>query len=107
VTRQALYLAYFTFLLETVQTALAGADVYYWFIEGFGNMERLSDSHFAPIDVPIFHGIMAFVVQAYFCYRIWTLNRRSSKLCVVIALVRIKLPLYLNALTTGYASSLQ
>jgi len=82
-------LAYFTFLLETVQTALSGADIYYWFIEGFANIERLKDSHFAPIDIPIFHGIMAFVVQGYFCYRIWTLNKRSSKLCIVIALLTV------------------
>lgn len=100
VTSQALYSAYSTFLLETVQTALTAADIYYWFIDGFGNMERLKDSHFAPIDIPIFHGIVALVVQGYFCYRIWTLNRRSSKLCIVIALVRIELPLYLNAVTT-------
>jgi hypothetical protein len=90
VTREALYLAYFTFLLETAQTALTGADLYYWFIEGFGNLEHLKDSHFAPIDIPLFHGTMAFVVQGYFCYRIWTLNRRSLKLCIVIGLVRIK-----------------
>ena len=104
---EALYIAYFAFLLETVQTALTGADVYYWFIEGFGNIERLKDSHFTPIDIPIFHGIMAFVVQGYFCYRIWTLNRRSLKLCIVIALVRIKYPPFLNALTPNFASSLQ
>jgi hypothetical protein len=95
-TKQTPYLAYFTFLLETVQTALTGADVYYWFIEGFANIERLKDSHFTPIDIPIFHGIMAFVVQGYFCYRIWTLNKQSSKLCIVIALVHIQCSLYLN-----------
>jgi len=82
-------LAYLAFLLETVQTALTGADVYYWFIAGFGNVERLKDSHFAAIDIPIIHSTISFVVQGYFCYRIWTLNRRSSKLCVLIALLTI------------------
>jgi hypothetical protein len=107
VTRQTLYLVYFTFLLETAQTALTGADIYYWFIEGYGDMERLSNSYLSPIDVPIFHGIIALVVQGYFCYRIWSLNSRSLKLCIVIALVRMNLPLYLDALTTDYALSLQ
>lgn len=87
---EALRLAWFCFLLETVQTALTGADVYYWFIEGFGDVERLKDSHFAPIDIPIMHATVSFIVQGYFCYRIWTLNRRSSKLCILIALVRVQ-----------------
>jgi len=82
-------LAYFAFLLETVQTALTGADVYYWFIAGFGNVERLKDSHYAAIDIPIIHSTISFVVQEYFCYRIWMLNRRSSKLCILIALLTI------------------
>lgn len=85
-------LAYFAFLLETVQTALTGADVYYWFIDGFGDVERLKDSHFAPIDIPIFHAIISLVVQEYFCYRIWMLNKRSSWLCIIIAIVRARPP---------------
>jgi hypothetical protein len=65
-----------------------GADLYYWFIQGFGDVERLKDSHFAPIDIAIMHSIISLVVQEYFCYRIWTLNRRLSWFCVVIAIVR-------------------
>jgi hypothetical protein len=108
IKRPSLYIAYFAFLLETVQTALTGADVYYWFIAGFGNMERLEDSHFAAIDIPIIHSIISFVVQEYFCYRIWTLDRRSSKLCILIASVRIpQYLLYPNLLTWDLASSLQ
>ena len=68
--------AYFVFLLETVQTALTGADVHYWFIQGFGNVEQLKKSHYAPIDIPIVDSIISFVVQQYFCYRIWTLNKQ-------------------------------
>jgi len=80
------FIAYFVFVVETVQTALSGADVYYWFVQGFGNMERLTEAHFAPIDIPIIHAIVAPVVKGYFCYRIWTLNKRLLKLCIVIAL---------------------
>jgi len=97
-------LAYFVFLLETVQTALTGADVYYWFVEGFGNMERLKRSHFAPIDIPLNHAIVSLIVQGYLCYRIWTMNRQSStrKLCIVIALVRVECPLHPNLLTRDF-----
>jgi len=99
VNDEAISLAYFVFLMETVQTVLTGADIYYWFVEGFGNVERLKDSHLAPIDTPIMHSIVSFVVQGYLCYRIWTLNRRSSKLCVVIALVCVQCHLHPNLLT--------
>jgi hypothetical protein len=81
-------LANFVFLLETVQTALTGADVHYWFINGFGNVEQLKNSHYAPIDIAIMHSIISLIVQEYFCYRIWTLNRRLLWFCVIIAIVR-------------------
>ncbi|KAH9071035.1 hypothetical protein EDB83DRAFT_2517615 [Lactarius deliciosus] len=69
--RSVKVLAYFVFVLETVQTALTGADMYYWFIADFGNVERLAHSHFAPIDIAIINAIISLVVQGYFCYRIW------------------------------------
>jgi len=89
-------LAYFVFVAETVQTALTGADVYYWFVQGFGNLERLTEAHFAPIDIPIIHAIVAPLVKGYFCYRILTLNKRLLNLCIVIALVSVQCPLYPN-----------
>ncbi|KAH9173509.1 hypothetical protein EDB89DRAFT_700075 [Lactarius sanguifluus] len=85
-------LAYLVFVLETVQTALTGADMYYWFIAGFGNVERLAHSHFAPIDIAIINAITSLVVQGYFCYRIWVLNKRSlwsRWLCGVIAVCAV------------------
>ncbi|KAH8993948.1 hypothetical protein EDB92DRAFT_1944229 [Lactarius akahatsu] len=82
-------LAFFVFVLETAQTALTGADVYYWFVAGFGNVERLGNSHFAPIDVSIITGLIAFIVQGYFCYRIWVLNRRSSWFCWIIVVCAV------------------
>ncbi|KAH9032053.1 hypothetical protein EDB85DRAFT_1957525 [Lactarius pseudohatsudake] len=83
--RPVKYLAYFIFLLESAQTALTGADAYFWFVDGFGNVEHLGDSHFGPIDNPIMIAIISLVVQGYFCHRIWVLSRRSSWICWVIA----------------------
>jgi len=79
------FIAYFVFVMETVQTALTGADIYYWFVEGFGDMGRLMESHFTPIDLAIIHVIVVPVIKGYFCFRIWTLNKRSLTLCMVIA----------------------
>ncbi|KAH9019677.1 hypothetical protein EDB85DRAFT_1872985, partial [Lactarius pseudohatsudake] len=80
---------YFVFLVETIQTALSGADMYYWFVAGFGNPERLGKSHFIAVDIPIVGTIISFIVQGYFCYRIWVLNSRSSWICWIIAVVCI------------------
>ncbi|KAN0128018.1 hypothetical protein V8E53_014195, partial [Lactarius tabidus] len=76
--RPVKFIAYFVFLLETVQTVLTGSDIYYWFIAGFGNVEHLAHSHFAPVDIALMTGIISFIVQGYFCYRIWVLNNKRS-----------------------------
>ncbi|KAH9012788.1 hypothetical protein EDB85DRAFT_2036645 [Lactarius pseudohatsudake] len=88
-SRSLKFLVCFVFALETVQTALTGADVYYWFIAGFGDRERLRSSHYAPVDIAIMDAITSLIVQEYFCYRIWTLYRRSSWFCLIIAVTAV------------------
>jgi hypothetical protein len=81
---------FFIFLLETAQTALTGADVYYWFMAGFGDLEGIiANTRFAPIDLPMIGGIISLIVQLFFCYRIYTLNKRLWWLCTVIAVVSL------------------
>ncbi|SRR6266404_5459514 len=75
--------------METVQTALTGVDVYYWFVSGFGNVERLRNSHFTPVDIPIMTAVSSLLVQAFFCYRIRVLDKRLVWLCGIIAVVCI------------------
>jgi len=82
-------LAYFVFLVETVQTALTGADVYYWFMAGFGDLSRLEKSNFSAIDSPTLDAIISFIVQGFFCYRIWTLNKKAWWLALVIAILAV------------------
>ncbi|KAH9035933.1 hypothetical protein EDB85DRAFT_822472 [Lactarius pseudohatsudake] len=83
------FLAYFIFLFETVQTALTGADVYYWFMAGFGDLNRLRDSNFSAIDSPTIDAFVSLIVQGFFCYRIWTLNKRMWWLCLIIAILSV------------------
>ncbi|KAI9464148.1 hypothetical protein BJY52DRAFT_889927 [Lactarius psammicola] len=87
--RSIKFLAYSVFLLETIQTALTGADVYYWFVAGFGNVERLGNPHFVAVDIPIINTLISFIVQGYFCYRIWVLNKRSSWICWIIGVAAV------------------
>jgi len=82
-------LAYFVFLLETAQTALTGADIYYWFIAGFGELDSLRNNWFSPIDIVIMDGLISLITQLFFCYRIWILNKRLLWFCVVIAILSI------------------
>ncbi|KAH9163733.1 hypothetical protein EDB89DRAFT_482683 [Lactarius sanguifluus] len=84
--RSVKFLTYFIFVLETAQTALTGADIYYWFVTGFGNAERLGNSHFTPINDPVMTAVSSFLVQGYFCYRIWVLMNRWSWICWIIAI---------------------
>ncbi|KAH9989961.1 hypothetical protein BJV77DRAFT_1069224 [Russula vinacea] len=72
---------------STFASTLTGADVHYWFIQNYGNAERLASSHYAPIDIAIMDSISSLVVQEYFCYRIWTLNKRLLWPCIIIAIV--------------------
>jgi len=83
------FLAYSVFLLETVQTALTGGDIYYWFIAGFGNVDRLRNSRFSAIDSPTMDAFISLIVQWFFCFRIWTLNKRMWWLCLVIAVLSV------------------
>jgi hypothetical protein len=85
---------FFVFIFETVQTALTGADVYYWFIAGFDVFENPRDFEFSLIDIAMMGGIISLVVQSFFCYRIYTLNKRLWWLCTVIAVVSLIPPTF-------------
>ncbi|KAH8999600.1 hypothetical protein EDB86DRAFT_2802442 [Lactarius hatsudake] len=60
-------LVYSVFLVETLQTALTGADLYYWFVSGFGNMDHLTAPYVSPFDVPIIRVIVALIVEFFSC----------------------------------------
>ncbi|KAH9969367.1 hypothetical protein BGW80DRAFT_630096 [Lactifluus volemus] len=71
-------LVYGVFLLETLQTALSGADIYYWFVSGFGNMDHLTSPYASAFDVPIIGAVVSLTVQFFFAYRIWVLGKKES-----------------------------
>ena len=73
-----------------MQTALSGADLYYWFVSGFGNMDHLTDPYAAAFDVPMIGSIVSLTVQIFFVYRIWVLSgRKSWVLCLIICVVSV------------------
>jgi hypothetical protein len=81
---------YIVFFLETLQTALSGADLYYWFAVGFGKPDHLFSPFLSFIDVPIMGSFVALIVQFFFVYRVWVLSERRwwwLCVCVMICLV--------------------
>ncbi|KAH8977549.1 hypothetical protein EDB86DRAFT_1115700 [Lactarius hatsudake] len=81
------FLAYGIFLLETVQSGLALADLYYWFASGFGDIRHLASPHLSVWDGPLLGGVVSLTVQFFFVYRIWVLSSRESWwLCLLISL---------------------
>jgi len=85
-------LVYTVFLLETLQTALSGGDLYYWFISGYGDIRHLASPFASAFDVPIIESVVSLSVEVFFAYRIWVLSsvstRRSSLrwYCLLICL---------------------
>ena len=87
-TPDSSYIVYTVFLLETVQTALSGADLYYWFAAGFGDMNHLDRSFLSAFDVPFIESLVSAIVQFFYAYRVWVLsNRKSRWFCLLICIV--------------------
>ncbi|KAI0260407.1 hypothetical protein BC834DRAFT_973420 [Gloeopeniophorella convolvens] len=77
-------LVYAIFVVETVQTTLGMADVFYWFANGFGNVPRLNNPYISFVDTPVIAAFISFVIQSFFSYRIWTLENSLWWLVIVI-----------------------
>ncbi|KAI0258730.1 hypothetical protein BC834DRAFT_693386 [Gloeopeniophorella convolvens] len=84
-------LQYTVFLLETLQTCLSGADLYYWFVSGFSDMGHLANPYASAYDIAITGAVISVIVQFFFSYRIWILSGRKAArwLCATICLLSI------------------
>jgi len=83
---------YGVFVLETVQTALSGADLYHWFAAGFGKPDYLLSPYLSFVDVPIMGSVISLIVQYFFVYRIWALSsKRWWWLCIIIFICLVNL----------------
>ncbi|KAJ7118796.1 hypothetical protein C8R44DRAFT_789296 [Mycena epipterygia] len=62
-------------LLDVLQTGMTTADSFYWFVYGFGNVETLDTSFLNPWDMVMIDTIMGFIVQLFYCWRIYVLRK--------------------------------
>jgi hypothetical protein len=81
-------IVYAIFCLETLQTSLSGADLYYWFVSGYGDMNHLASPYLGSFNVLMLQPVVSLSVQFFFVYRIWVLSAKKQWwLCLVIGLV--------------------
>ncbi|KAI0302139.1 hypothetical protein BC826DRAFT_500361 [Russula brevipes] len=80
-------LVYAIFVIETIQTGLNCADLFYWLISGYGDVTHLSSFFASSIDVPIIESVVSIIVQFFYAYRIWILSAKQSWwFCLLICL---------------------
>ncbi|KAF9015911.1 hypothetical protein BDZ89DRAFT_1166045 [Hymenopellis radicata] len=81
-------LVYGTYTLELVQTILVAHDAFAVFGSGFGDLQALTDVHLFWFSVPVMSGVVAFVGQSFYAYRIHVLSKTYvvPVLIVIIAL---------------------
>ncbi|KAF8899687.1 hypothetical protein CPB85DRAFT_187537 [Mucidula mucida] len=81
-------LVYGTYTLELTQTILIMHDAFVIFGTGFGDLEALIDAHFLWFSVPVISGIVAFIGQPFYAYRIYVLSKARTipVMIVIIAL---------------------
>jgi hypothetical protein len=83
---------YTVFVLETVQTALSGADMYYWFASGYGDMNHLASPFASTFDIPLIESLVSGMVQFFYAYRVWMLSNKQSRwFCLLICLVSLSI----------------
>jgi hypothetical protein len=87
-TPDGFYIVYTVFVLETLQTALSGADLYYWFASGYGDMNHLASPFASTFDIPLIESLVSAMVQYFYAYRVWALSNKQSRwFCLIICLV--------------------
>ncbi|KAF8956586.1 hypothetical protein BDZ97DRAFT_1851021, partial [Flammula alnicola] len=91
-------LVYGDYILEATQTFLLTTSAFRSFATGFGNPEVLNDVDILWFSVPILSGIVAFVAQAFYAYRISVLSQKKYVAAIVMLFSLIQLG---GALTIG------
>ena len=66
-------------------------DMYQWFAKGFGRMLALGDVQLSIVDTPMIGALVAAAVQMFYCYRIYTINKKAWWVSVIVASVRLYL----------------
>ncbi|KAK7045674.1 hypothetical protein VNI00_007507 [Paramarasmius palmivorus] len=80
-------LVYFIYLLEATQTVMLTHDSFTRFVYGFGNPEEMGRNSLLWFPVPFLDGLVAFLVQLQFAYRIHLLSPKSKLIVAFIVVI--------------------
>ncbi|KAF7352173.1 hypothetical protein MVEN_01180500 [Mycena venus] len=69
-------LVYTVYTLELVQTMFMTRDAFQTFGYGFGDPAAITDLYFAWLYIPVMGGLVAFIGQSFYAYRIYILSKR-------------------------------
>ncbi|KAJ7078541.1 hypothetical protein B0H15DRAFT_954439 [Mycena belliarum] len=78
------WLVYVVFLLDLASTIMCFADSYHWFAAGYGNIASLNDIWLSAFDTRMIGAFLAAIVQCFYCYRLWKLNKYAIPVCIVV-----------------------
>ncbi|KAF8909736.1 hypothetical protein CPB84DRAFT_1821715 [Gymnopilus junonius] len=82
---------YTVFLLEILQTVSISRSAFYVFVTGYGNFAFYDRVELAWLDVPIVSGIVAFMAEGFYAYRISILSRSNWIAGVILVLACVQL----------------
>ncbi|KAK0468773.1 hypothetical protein IW261DRAFT_1372803 [Armillaria novae-zelandiae] len=92
------YLVYGIYIIEFVETILFTHDAFAKFGYGFGDIEALIRMDFNWLAVPIMSGVIAFVGQVFYAYRIFILSKSRI---VPVFIICVSLTSSVAAIITG------
>ncbi|KAJ7644763.1 hypothetical protein FB45DRAFT_672292, partial [Roridomyces roridus] len=78
-------LVWSVFILDLASTVMCIADAWHWFASGYGSIVALSDIWLSAFDTPMIGAFVAAIVQCFYGYRMWTLNKYMLPVSVVVA----------------------
>jgi len=76
-------------VLDTLQTTMFTADIFHWFVFGFGNMDKLDENFLNAWDVPFCAAVISLVVQVFYCWRIYVLRNKALIVPVIILAISL------------------
>ncbi|KAJ7486827.1 hypothetical protein FB451DRAFT_1363048 [Mycena latifolia] len=94
-------LVYTVYAIELVQTILLTHDLFKVFGYNYGNLFTLTEIYFDWLTVPVMSGLVAFIAQSFYAYRVYVLSKSWPIPCFIVV---ISLTSSIGAFFTGALS---
>ncbi|KAJ7309470.1 hypothetical protein DFH08DRAFT_757351 [Mycena albidolilacea] len=82
-------LVYSVYALELVETIIITRDAFATFAYGFSDISALNKINFNWLTIPVMSGLVAFIGQSFYAYRVYVLSSKSYSIPVSIVVVSL------------------